>query len=53
MSIILGHFDHFDFDVANSHSEKVVFWGRGRVVSHIFHPKIVYKNEKCFCFLKV
>ena len=52
-SIFLGHFDHFYSDIANSHSEKVVFWGRGRVVSHIFPTKKVFKNEKCFCFLKV
>ena len=53
ISIFLEHFDHSDFDIANSHSEKVVFWRRGRVVLHIFHPKKVFKNEKCFCFLKV
>ena len=52
-SVILSHFGHFDFGVANSHSEKVVFWGRGRIVLHIFHPKKVFKNEKCFYFLKV
>ena len=54
-SIIIDHFGHFDSGtcIANSHSDKVVFWGRGRFVFHIFHPKKVFKNEKCFYFLKV
>ena len=52
-SIFIGHFEHFDSDVANSHSEKVVFWGRGRFVFYIFHPTKVYKNENRLYFLKV
>ena len=50
---IFDIFSSFPFDFANSHSEKVRFWGRGRIVLHIFHSKKVFKNEKCFCFLKV
>ena len=46
-------FDSIDSDLANLDSEKVVFWGRGRFVFHIFHPEKVSKNEKCLFFLKV
>ena len=50
---IFDFFSHFPFDFANSHSEKVRFWGRGRFVLHIFHRKKVSKNEKLFHFQKV